>query len=190
MSAELADHAAGLQWLGNEVDPRELPDVVEHHWRDCGWGSAAIGINTVLSLFLQVRHMNKCIESVLRPMELTFARYELLMRLLFSDTGTMTVSGLGEVLQVHPASVSSALDRLVAAGLVDRMKDHTDGRVVHAAITPSGRRSALAATYRLNSTLFTQLGVDDPDLKRMNGVLRAFRINSGDFAPRQRPSTR
>lgn len=59
-------------------------------------------------------------ESALRPLDLTFARYMLLMLLMFSKRGELPMRVIGDRLQVHPTSVSSAADRLVAAGLVVR----------------------------------------------------------------------
>ena len=54
------------------------------------------------------------IEAVLRPLDLTFARYEVLRLLPFSSAGAMSMTRMGSLLQVHPTSVTSAVDRLEA----------------------------------------------------------------------------
>ena len=79
------------------------------------------------------------VEEVLRPLGLTFARYEVLMLLGFSRTGALPVGKVGERLQVHPASVTNAVDRLERDGFVERVANPRDGRSVLASITPAGR---------------------------------------------------
>ena len=55
-------------------------------------------------------------DAELRPFGLTFARYEVLMLLSFSTRGCLPLGKIGERLQVNPASVTNAVDRLEAAG--------------------------------------------------------------------------
>jgi DNA-binding MarR family transcriptional regulator len=65
---------------------------------------------------------------VLRPFGLTFARYEVLMLLSFAQRGALPLGKIGERLQVNAASVTNAVDRLEAAGLVTRRSNPDDGR--------------------------------------------------------------
>ena len=67
-------------------------------------------------------------DEVLRPHELTFARYEVLVLLTFSRTGQLPLKVIGSRLMVHPTSVTNAIDRLVAAGYVERRPNPDDGR--------------------------------------------------------------
>ena len=101
------------------------------------------------------------VDEVLRPFELTFARYELLMLLHFSSRGSLPIKKASERLQVHPTSITNAVDRLEAAGLVERRPHPTDGRATLIEITDSGRSVALDATARLNASeaLLTMLFV-------------------------------
>src|ERR1700712_2704317 len=78
-------------------------------------------------------------DEVLRPHELTFARYEVLVLLTFSRAGQLPLKVIGSRLMVHPTSVTNAIDRLVAAGYVDRRPNPNDGRGVLAGITTAGR---------------------------------------------------
>jgi len=55
------------------------------------------------------------VDAVLSPFGLTFARFEVLMLLQFSRSGALPLSRIGQRLQVHPASVTNAIDRLVPA---------------------------------------------------------------------------
>ena len=44
------------------------------------------------------------IDAVLRPLDLTFARYEILRLLSFVQSGSMPMTRLGSLLQVHPTA--------------------------------------------------------------------------------------
>lgn len=121
-------------------------------------------------------------DAVLRPLGLTFARYEVLMLLSFSRRGGLPLGKIGERLQVNPASVTNAVDRLEADGLVTRQPDPDDGRVTLARLTPSGRRTALDATDAVNGQLFVDVGVPEPTLRRLFALLAELRRAAGDFS--------
>jgi DNA-binding MarR family transcriptional regulator len=121
-------------------------------------------------------------DAVLRPLGLTFARYEVLMLLSFSRRGGLPLGKIGERLQVNPASVTNAVDRLEADGLVTRQPDPDDGRVTVARLTPSGRRTALDATDAVNGQLFADVGVPEPTLRRLFALLAELRRAVGDFS--------
>ena len=121
------------------------------------------------------------VEEVLRPFELTFARYEILMLLHFSRTGALPLVVVGSRLQVHPTSVTSAVDRLEQQGLVRRRAHPTDRRTKLAELTDEGRARALEATARLNATVFRDPGLDEGRVFQLNELLRDLRENAGDF---------
>ena len=52
------------------------------------------------------------LDALLRPYGLTFARYEALVLLTFSRTGTLPLGMIGERLMVHPTSVTNIINRL------------------------------------------------------------------------------
>ena len=84
-------------------------------------------------------------DEVLRPHELTFARYEVLVLLTFSRTGELPLKVIGSRLMVHPTSVTNAIDRLVAAGLRRRGgPTRTTAAACWPAITARGRRGRRA----------------------------------------------
>jgi DNA-binding MarR family transcriptional regulator len=121
-------------------------------------------------------------DAILRPFGLTFARYEVLMLLLFSRRGRLPLGKVGERLQVGAASVTNAIDRLEADGLVDRQTNPADGRGVLASLTPAGRRLARRATDDMNEHLFRSLELDDTELAELFDRLQALRRRAGDFA--------
>ena len=151
------------------------------HWSGRGWEEAAPGMAVVTSIMrVQQLFMGRA-DAVLRSFGLTFARYEVLMLLLFSRQGELPLGKVGERLQVGPASVTNAVDRLQADGLVTRRANPVDGRGVLAAITPAGRRRARRATAELNGHFFASLELSGEELERLFSLLREVRRRAGDF---------
>jgi len=158
-------------------DPIEL---ARQNWIEAGWGAAADGMAFVTSLMRAQQLVMARIEEVLRPHGLTFARFEVLRLLAFSRHGVLPVGKVGERLQVHPASVTNAVQRLEDAGLVARSANPADGRSVLAAITPAGRRLVEACTGLLNREVFTPLPLDPDEREAATAALASLRRGLGD----------
>jgi DNA-binding MarR family transcriptional regulator len=167
------------------VSRRPLPfdPIAEarRQWVAHGWDAAAEGMAAVTSLMRAQQIMLARVEEVLRPHKLTFARYELLMLLLFSRNGSLPLSRVGDRLQVHPASVTNVVDRLERQGLVRRAPHPSDRRATLAELTDAGRQVAEAATRDLNEAVFTAPGLLPTDLDLLVSVLRTLRRTAGDF---------
>lgn len=146
-----------------------------------GWADAADGMAAVTSLMRAQQIVLARVEEVLRPHRLTFARYELLMLLLFSRNGSLPLSRVGDRLQIHPASVTNVVDRLERQHLVRRVPHPRDRRATLAEITDEGRQVADAATRDLNATVFTAPGLATEDVTMLVSVLRTLRRTAGDF---------
>ena len=156
-------------------------DEARRQWIEHGWGDAADGMAVLTSIIRVEQIVMARIDALLKPLDLTFARYELLVLLDFSSRGSMPLGKVGARLQVHPASVTNAVDRLEADGLVERIAHPDDGRTRLATITPAGRRLARRATAVLNEEVFASLGWDPDELDSLFGLLRRFRADAGDF---------
>lgn len=154
----------------------------ERQWREHGWPEAAEGMAAVTSLMRAHQLVLAAVDGVLRPLGLTFARYEVLMLLRFSSRGQLPLSVIGSRLQVHPTSVTSAIDRLERDGLVAREPHPTDRRTTLARLTPAGRRLAGRATDRLNADVFTSLPLTPGEQKGLIEAIRSMRISAGDFS--------
>lgn len=123
------------------------------------------------------------LDALLKPYDLTFARYEALVLLTFSKAGSLPLSKIGERLMVHPTSVTNTVDRLERAGLVRRMRNPRDGRGVLAEITPAGRDVVARATSDLMAAGFGMTMYDEDELADIFRRLRTLRIAAGDFTP-------
>ncbi len=156
-------------------------DEARRQWVNHGWTEAAEGMAAVTSVVRVQQIMMQRIDAVLRPLDLTFARYEILTLLSFTKYGSLTMTRMGALLQVHPTSVTSAVDRLQAQGFVERMPHPSDRRAVLASITSSGRERAAAATIALNADVFEQLGISQEQINNLLSILRSIRTSAGDF---------
>jgi DNA-binding MarR family transcriptional regulator len=150
-------------------------------WVAHGWESAADGMALVTSIVRAQQILLGRIDEQLRDLELTFARYELLMLLHFSRSGSLPLVAIGRRLQVHPTSITSAVDRLERQGFVVRVPHPSDRRTTLAELTDAGRERAIAATARLNATVFADPGVSEPQADALVRTLRAMRRAAGDF---------
>jgi DNA-binding MarR family transcriptional regulator len=160
------------------------PDPIEEarrQWVAHGWTGAADGMAMVTSLTRVQQLINERIDAVLRPLDLTFARYEVLRLLAFTRAGSMPMARLGSLLQVHPTTVSSAVARLEAQGLVERQRDEADRRVVRATLTDRGREVVETATDGLNGEVFESPGLAADDVAALTRLLRSYRERAGDL---------
>ncbi len=92
----------------------------------------------------------------------------------------LPVGKIGARLQVHPASVTNAVDRLEAAGFVRRSRNPSDGRGIIASLTDAGRSRALTATAELNP-IFETFPLESDALEELTSALQAVRRARGDF---------
>ena len=150
-------------------------------WSAHGWDSAAEGMAAVTSIFRAQQIYLAMIDERLRPFGLTFARYEVLMLLSFSRTGSLPLNKVGSRLQVHPTSVTNAVDRLEATGLLRRVPHPTDRRTTLAEILPAGRALALEATEAVNAAVFDDPHLDGADVGSLVEILARLRHRAGDF---------
>jgi DNA-binding MarR family transcriptional regulator len=151
------------------------------HWREHGWDEATQGMGVVTAVIRAEQILAGRAEEAVRPFGLTFARYEVLMLLLFSKRGELSLGKIGQRLQVGAASVTNAIDRLERDRLVRRRMNPSDGRGVLASITKRGTEVAQAATAELNGSLFTQVGLSQSDADALFGLLAKLRQGAGDF---------
>ncbi len=145
------------------------------------WGPAT-AMRAATSVFRAQQILLARFDEALRPYELTFARYEALVLLRFSRTGTLPLKVIGSRLMVHPTSVTNTVERLASAGLVDRRPNPADGRGVLASITDTGRATVERATADLMAVDFGLENIGDERLDDLYATLRDVRYAAGDVA--------
>lgn len=152
----------------------------QRQWNTHGWHEAADGMAMMTSVVRVQQLVMARIDAELRPLDLTLARFEILRLLAFTRTGALPMARLGSLLQVHPTSVTSAVERLVKQGYVERQRNDRDRRVVLAAITPAGRRITDRATEALNTRVFTVPGLTPTAVRDLTSRLTALRAGLGE----------
>lgn len=162
--------------LGLPFDPiARAGELWGEHFGPAGAMRAATSIMRAHQLLLSR------LDAILKPHELTFARYEALVLLRFSRRGALPLSVIGERLMVHPTSVTNIVDRLVRQGLVERKPNPRDGRGVLASLTGSGAALVERATADLMADGFGLQAYDETQLQQLFELLRTLRVDAGDF---------
>jgi predicted transcriptional regulator len=130
-------------------------EEARHQWILHGWPKAADGMAAITSVMRAQQIYLARIDTVLRPFDLTFARFELLTLLSFAKAGSLPMNKSSVRLQVHPTSVTNSVDRLEAQGLVQRLAHHTDRRTTLSKIRSTRRSSRIQDFHRQMQTRFS-----------------------------------
>jgi DNA-binding MarR family transcriptional regulator len=151
------------------------------HWRK-RWGPASVPPMTAVTSVMRVHQLMLArLNEALEPHGLTFARYEALMLLFLSRSGSLPLGKIGERLQVHPTSVTNLVDGLERSGLATRAPHPNDRRATLATITGAGREVAASATETLNGIAFGTAPLARKDLEAVTRIFRGMRLEAGDF---------
>ena len=159
----------------------DLVTEARRQWRARGWEGPDVGMTAVISLMRAQQIVLGRLEDAVRPYGLSYARYEVLMLLSFTRSGELPLSKVGDRLQVRPASVTGAVDKLEQQGLVVRVPHPEDRRAVLARITERGRQVAEESTAALNAGPFADLGLSQEAAEQLISVLTELRRSAGDF---------
>jgi DNA-binding MarR family transcriptional regulator len=156
-------------------------EEARRQWVAHGWDDAADGMAAVTSVVRAEQLFRARIDALLAPFALTFARFEVLTLLSFTREGALPLGKIGVRLQVHPASVTNAVDRLEVQGFVRREAHPSDRRTTLAVLTPEGRRVARRAGKVLNDEVFADVALSERELRQLFALLRKVRAAAGDF---------
>jgi DNA-binding MarR family transcriptional regulator len=158
-------------------------DVIEEAHRQWSqrWPAAAESMATATSIMRAQQMILSAVDGALRPFGLTFARYEALVLLSFSQTGELPLGKMGQRLMIHPTSVTNIIDRLTEDRLVERVPHPSDRRATLARITPAGRALAAESTNAVNDIHFGMGGLSDRQMREVIAAVRSLRLSTGDF---------
>jgi DNA-binding MarR family transcriptional regulator len=149
---------------------------------DAHWGPAATpSMAAVTSIMRAQQIIMARLNELLDPLDLTFPRYEALMLLFYSRRGELPLGKISDRLQVHRASVTNVVDKLVDSGYVERVGHQQDRRAVLARITTDGKRVARQATKRLNAAHFGTAPLEGATCEELYAILEPLRLEAGDF---------
>jgi DNA-binding MarR family transcriptional regulator len=147
------------------------------------WGPDPVPSMTAVTSIMRAQQVLLArLNAMLVPFDLTFARYEALMLLYYSREGELPLGKLSERLQVHKASVTNVVNKLVSDGYVERTSHESDGRTVLGHITSKGRHVAERATAVLNEAEFGMEPTDTGSCNELFALLEPLRRGAGDFS--------
>ena len=123
--------------------------------------------------------MSRQIHATMTGHEVTRPQYSVLRLLL--EEGRLTANALSGHMGVTPGNLTGVIDRLEAAGLVERQRDPQDRRCVTLSLTAAGEAKARAivpSTRRLVEGLFAALDAEElaafgRSLKKLEAALDA-----------------
>ncbi len=145
-----------------------------------------IGPSTAMSAVTNIMRVQQILQATvderLKPHGLSFARYEALVLLSFSQRGSLPMRLMGERLQLHPTSITNLVDRLESDGLARRLPHPSDRRTTLVELTDAGRERLTSATSAVTAADFGFVGLDDQELGQLSVLLTKVRRAAGDFA--------
>ncbi len=155
------------------------PVAASHrHWLAQGWDESADGVAAVISVMRGWQILLQQANTLLRPLGLSFARYQVLG--LLRAGHSLSLGQVGTSLWITPGTVTSSVDRLEASGLIRRLPHPTDGRTVLVEITAKGRRVVDKAVDTLNENLFSTLPLSAQESAQLVRLMNKVRAEAGD----------
>ena len=163
------------------ADPRDDPvEKARRQWaaRHPDESGFAVLVSLLRSYALVLREL----ERLLRPLDLTLSRFEVLLLLSFTREQRLPVMRLRDLLLIHGSSATYLVDRLAAAGSVAREADPADRRRSIVRLTDAGRERVDAGVRALADAGFGPIaGLGEEDRRALAGLLADLR---GAAAPR------
>jgi DNA-binding MarR family transcriptional regulator len=153
-------------------------EASRERWIQQGWTDSASGMAAVVSVMRAEQIFLNRASAILRPLGLTFARYQVLGMLRWA--GPLTLGAVGHRLWITPGTVTSAIDRLEAADLCRRVSHPTDARATLVEITAKGRRLFDRAVADLNADLFGTVELSEEELELLVRLIGKIRVAEGD----------
>jgi DNA-binding MarR family transcriptional regulator len=120
------------------------------------------------------KHISRTFDETLARHGLNHGEYRLLLRLTTrSEDNRMTAGELGRALMLSSGAMTNRLDRLEAAGMIERIRDPRDRRGVLVALTPQGKATIDGAVTEQAAKEIELIGaLGGKELKQLNGLLR------------------
>jgi len=164
-----------------EPAPFDVVEASRRVWLERWNEQAASGMAVFTAILRSHQLLSNEIAAVMRRHDLTFARYEVLFWLATDPESSQTLSWISKTLRIPPATVTNLIDRLQDDELVRRVQHPLDARTTLAVITPRGVDLADAATRDLNTNVYEQIGLTDPQRDQVIGLLAELRANGNEF---------
>ena len=119
-------------------------------------------------------HANRAIDAVFERHGLTIGEFDVLAALRRAlEPRALTPTALSRLLMLSPAGMTNRLDRLEAAGLIERRPDPKDGRSSLVVLTDAGRQRVDAAVAEhLDNESSLLAGLSPAERRTLDELLR------------------
>jgi DNA-binding MarR family transcriptional regulator len=164
------------------MDTTDAPlalDVIDHllaAWRETRPDLDPSPLGIVGRVIVLAQHLEASVESALAKHNLTLGQFDILATLRRKGSrGGLTPSQLLESVLLSSGGMTARLDKLEAAGLIHRMPDADDRRMVVIELTPKGKRVIDAATATRFAEARSSLPPLEPnEMRTLAGLLRRW----------------
>ena len=136
----------------------------------------------LISTFGRVLEVSSCLGQQLgRSLEqdagIPHSWFEVLLRISRADAGRISMGALAQQIALTSGGITKLLDRMIAAGLVERVACPTDRRVSFAAVTADGR-TRLAQAAELHAANLRRAFADftADELQSLDELLDRLRV--------------
>jgi DNA-binding MarR family transcriptional regulator len=160
--------------------------AAQHNWEQRGLPEPE-AMTAAISIMRAEQIIGEAVDQALRPLGLTFPRWEILMLLSFSRQGSLPMTKIGDRLRQDPTGISRLVDKLEKQGLVRRDAHPTDRRTTLAVLLPAGQKVARRGVIAVGRVRFG-LSLGNADLLELTRIITDLRSQAGDFpTPTQPP---
>jgi DNA-binding MarR family transcriptional regulator len=122
------------------------------------------------ALLLMGKKMPQFFDKVLGPVDLRFTEYKLLQKL--AEAGATPMAKLSDEMYVTKAGVTAITDEMEQKGLVKRVRDGDDRRIVNVEMTTAGKK--LYGQARQKHLAFVKKFVSDLEPEEIRTLLRIY----------------
>ena len=123
--------------------------------------------------------LHHCVEQSLGKLGISYGRF-IILSLLTREDGPIPVCKLAEMAGVTTPTVSAVLSGMVRDGLVERIEDPSDRRVVRIGLMPEGQKILDdVVPGLLENQTSVMSGLDDRELKTVIALLSKVRLDAG-----------
>ena len=130
--------------MSDEPDP--VDDLIDA-WRSTRPDLDASPLGVVGRVIVLAKHLERSVDAALAKHHLSLGQFDILATLRRAGKkGGLTPGQLLQSVMLSSGGMTSRLDKLEAAGLIDRGPDPSDRRGVMVFLTPKGRKVIDAAT--------------------------------------------
>jgi len=127
------------------------------------YGSEELSVMLCRMLYLSYTRFKNGMDQTLREQGLTMEQYLVLVNIRYND-GPMHITDLANWLERSTNSMSMLVDRMVKAGLLKRVRDKKDRRVVNVSLTSKAEATleqASPAAWEFNQFTMSALSYED-----------------------------